>query len=145
MCFFTTFNMMLGCGPIFLPGNFLADGWLLSTLFLFFVGVLSYFTTMFVVESMGLCNAILKKIKTCLVNNFWRKWCIQSKELPNKRWIIGSAYLRQLNWCRWLGQTIWISGTNWIWVYGWNSHWSKVCQQDNSLAIRNLLYWWFGI
>eukprot|EP00825_Cyclidium_porcatum_P022939 TRINITY_DN25220_c0_g1_i1.p1 TRINITY_DN25220_c0_g1~~TRINITY_DN25220_c0_g1_i1.p1 ORF type:complete len:121 (+),score=15.31 TRINITY_DN25220_c0_g1_i1:33-365(+) len=70
MCFFTTFNMMLGCGPIFLPGNFLADGWLLSTLFLFFVGVLSYFTTMFVVESMGLCNAILKKIKTCLVNNF---------------------------------------------------------------------------
>lgn len=55
--------MMLGCGPIFLPGNFLGDGWLMSTLFLFIVGVLSYLTTMFVVESMGLCNAIIKKKK----------------------------------------------------------------------------------
>lgn len=52
---------MLGTGPIFLPGVFLGDGYLMSTIFVVVIGCISWLMGEYLIESMSLLIAIEEK------------------------------------------------------------------------------------
>lgn len=52
-------NILFGSGPIYLPGEYLAAGWLLSTIFTSLVAVVSWICAEFVIESMSNINALV--------------------------------------------------------------------------------------
>lgn len=51
-------NVLLGTGPIFLPGVFLEAGVGLSSVFMVFISFISYLTAEYVIETISICNAL---------------------------------------------------------------------------------------
>lgn len=56
-------NVMLGTGPIIVPEVFLKGGFVLSTFFTLFIGVISLISALFVVEAVSIANGLMQSEK----------------------------------------------------------------------------------
>lgn len=56
--FIFIFNLIVGTGALTLPGVFAKAGWLLSLIVIVLLGVISYITVTFIIESMAAANAV---------------------------------------------------------------------------------------
>ncbi|EDV28377.1 uncharacterized protein TRIADDRAFT_21298 [Trichoplax adhaerens] len=58
--FIYVFNLVVGVGALTMPKAFAHTGWLLATIMLVLLAIISYITTTFIVESMAIANALDK-------------------------------------------------------------------------------------
>jgi amino acid permease len=56
-------NVMLGTGPIIVPEVFLKGGFVLSTFFTLFIGVISLISALLVVEAISIANGLMQSEK----------------------------------------------------------------------------------
>jgi len=54
----TLINVMMGTGPLIIPPVFLLGGVAMGIIFTIFIGVLSLYCALFVVEALSIANAI---------------------------------------------------------------------------------------
>jgi len=52
-------NVLMGTGPIFLPGPFLLVGWLFGTIFMVLIAIISYICFDLIIEAMSNYNALI--------------------------------------------------------------------------------------
>jgi amino acid permease len=69
--FIYVFNLIVGTGALTMPKAFQGAGWLLSTILIVFLSVLSYITGTFMIEAMSIANCIKnlsKDTEVCLID-----------------------------------------------------------------------------